>query len=305
MITINKLDKHYGSQHALKSIDIRIAPGRITAVLGPNGAGKTTLIKCILGLVKPDSGQISVDGIRVNGESDYRRMIGYMPQLARYPENLTVSEIVEMICDVRGWSGSGKPDATTSSSDSNYSHKAHDTHNAHDAHDVNKTHNGHDLQNRHNTPTGLDWDLWHRFNLDSEKNKTFRTLSGGNRQKVSAVLAFLFRPKILFLDEPTAGLDPVSSSIFKDKILEERDRGTTVILTSHIMSEVQDLSETVVYLLEGRLHFERGVEEILAETGQKTLERAIAKKLDVSSGDNDEINEAIVFTEKIMTGGVL
>jgi Cu-processing system ATP-binding protein len=234
MIRISSLEKHYGALQALENINLEIKPGCITAVLGPNGAGKTTLIKSILGLVKPGKGSIEVNGTRVNGDSDYRRHIGYMPQLARYPENLSVTEIIEMICDIRN-------------------------------------HAGEDHE--------LDRELWHSFGLDSEAGKLFRNLSGGNRQKVSAVLAFLFRPKVLFLDEPTAGLDPVSSSILKDKIMAERDRGTTVILTSHIMSEVQELAGHVVYLLEGRLHFEMSVDRLMEETGQTTLERAVARKL--------------------------
>ncbi len=241
MISISNLEKHYGLLHALKSINVSIAPGKITAVLGPNGAGKTTLIKSVLGLVKPDSGTITVDGKKVNGDSGYREIIGYMPQIARYPENLTLQEIVEMICDIRGY-GNAKIDL--------------------------------DSDKR------LDLDLWKHFGLDKEKDKPFRTLSGGNRQKVSAVLAFLFRPKVLFLDEPSTGLDPVSSSVLKDKILAEKERGTTIILTSHIMSEVQELSDQVVYLLDGQICFEKSVSNLITETGQSTLERAIARKIE-------------------------
>ncbi len=265
MIHIEGLNKQFGTLQALKSIDLELEPGKITAVLGPNGAGKTTLIKCILGLVKSDTGVIIVDGTTVNGSSDYRRKIGYMPQLARYPENLTVTEIIAMIQDIRGYpvvtpdsggqsrSGSGTVAAVSKGSTAP---GAGDDQSA-----------------------GLDFELWHRFGLDSEKDKPFRTLSGGNRQKVSAVLAFMFRPSVLFLDEPSAGLDPVSSSILKDKIMTERDRGATVILTSHIMSEVQELAGQVVYLLEGELYFEMGMQELLSDTGESTLERAIASKL--------------------------
>ena len=265
MIHIEGLNKQFGTLQALKSIDLELEPGKITAVLGPNGAGKTTLIKCILGLVKSDTGVIIVDGTTVNGSSDYRRKIGYMPQLARYPENLTVTEIIAMIQDIRGYpvvtpdsggqsrSGSGTVAAVSKGSTAP---GAGDDQSA-----------------------GLDFELWHRFGLDSEKDKPFRTLSGGNRQKVSAVLAFMFRPSVLFLDEPSAGLDPVSSSILKDKILAERDRGTTIILTSHIMSEVQELAEQVVYLLDGKIYFERSVAGLIEETDQSTLERAIAVKL--------------------------
>lgn len=284
MIRIRDLNKNYGALQALASVSAEFGPGRITAVLGPNGAGKTTLIKSILGLVKPDTGTITVDGIRVNGESRYREMIGYMPQLARYPENLTVTEIVDMIRDIRkSATGAGNENSGNDSKVTTEDSRSNAGPENAGGSDGKAGRNG-------KAPTGqrldgqgdTDLELWQRFGLDSEKNKPFRTLSGGNRQKVSAVLAFLFRPRVLFLDEPTTGLDPVSSSILKDKILAERDRGTTIILTSHIMSEVQELADQVVYLLEGKIHFERSVSGLLDETGQPTLERAIAVMLDRS-----------------------
>jgi len=287
MIQINALNKNYGSLQALSSVDVEIEPGRIMAVLGPNGAGKTTLIKSILGLVKPDSGVITVDGIKVNGESRYREMIGYMPQLARYPENLTVTEIVDMIRDIRksaskseGRSASVGRSASTSTDTPDGKNRPTEEGPSAEREPGSPGSNGQAASVQEPAHDDApDLELWERFGLDSEKDKPFRTLSGGNRQKVSAVLAFLFRPKVLFLDEPTTGLDPVSSSILKDKILAERDRGTTIILTSHIMSEVQELAEQVVYLLEGKIYFERSVSGLLEETGQTTLERAIAVKL--------------------------
>ncbi len=282
MIQIRDLNKKYGTLQALSSVDMEIEPGRITAVLGPNGAGKTTLIKSILGLVKPDSGTITVDGIRVNGESRYREMIGYMPQLARYPENLTVTEIVEMIRDIRksatGTDSSSSGDEMTGPADESGTKSGLSQ--AAGSDDMSVRNGKAPSTQKRDAHGETDLELWQRFGLDTEKDKPFRTLSGGNRQKVSAVLAFLFRPKVLFLDEPTSGLDPVSSSILKDKILAERDRGTTIILTSHIMSEVQELAYQVVYLLEGKIYFEHSVGGLLDETGQPTLERAIAVTLD-------------------------
>jgi Cu-processing system ATP-binding protein len=281
MIQIKALNKKYGTLQALSCVDVEIEPGRITAVLGPNGAGKTTLIKSILGLVKPDSGVITVDSMRVNGESSYREMIGYMPQLARYPENLTVTEIVEMIRDIRksATKSGGRSKSTRTEKPDSKSHTAGKEHSGVKLAARPET-NGQNAAAQEPAHDGSpDLELWEQFGLDTEKDKAFRTLSGGNRQKVSAVLAFLFRPKVLFLDEPTTGLDPVSSSILKDKILAERDRGTTIILTSHIMSEVQELAEQVVYMLEGKIYFEQSVAGLLEETEQSTLERAIAVKL--------------------------
>lgn len=121
-----------------------------------------------------------------------------------------------------------------------------------------------------------DEELIDAFGLARELDKPVRTLSGGNRQKLSAVAAFLFRPDVVILDEPTAGLDPTASSTLKDKILRERARGTTFILTSHVMSELEELSDRVVFLLNGRIHFEGPAGSMKLQTGQVNLERAIA-----------------------------
>ncbi|MEX2640934.1 MAG: ABC transporter ATP-binding protein [Balneolales bacterium] len=228
MIQIEKLNKRFGRHKAIDDLDLVIKRGQVTAILGPNGAGKTTLIKSMLGLVNPDSGTVRVKDVTVNGNCAYREDIGYMPQLVRYPENLTVTEILDMIRDLR------------------------------------------------NYPENADMDLYKQFNLDKEINKPFRHLSGGNKQKMSAVLAFMFRPEIMFLDEPTTGLDPLSSSLLKDKIVMEKNREATTILTSHIMSEIQELADRVIYLIDGHIHFDSTVQALLGETDEPILERAIA-----------------------------
>jgi Cu-processing system ATP-binding protein len=231
VIRVERLSKRFGRLTVLDALDLAIDAGRTTAILGPNGAGKTTLIKSILGLVIPDGGTITVAGHPLDGSPEYRRQIGYMPQIARYPENLTAREILAMVSDLRG------------------------------------------------NPGDADEELVGELRLEDELDKPFRTLSGGNRQKVSAVLALRFRPHILFLDEPTAGLDPVSSSVLKDRLLRERAEGRTLVLTSHVMAEVQELADTVVYLLDGRIHFRESVESLMGSTGEASLERAIARRI--------------------------
>lgn len=122
-----------------------------------------------------------------------------------------------------------------------------------------------------------DEELVDSLGLDGELSKAMRTLSGGTRQKVNAVLAFLFRPDLLVLDEPTAGLDPVASSTLKDRILEVRGEGRTVLVTSHILSELEELADDVVFLLEGRIRFAGPLDALKLATRQRTLERAIAR----------------------------
>lgn len=227
-LSINGLAKSFGKLSVLKSLDLQFECGSATAIIGHNGSGKTTLIKIILGLVKPDAGRMFFDGAKLNGQADYRARIGYMPQAARFPENLTATELFSMLKDLRG------------------------------------------------NPEAIDEELIHAFRLAPELNKPLRTLSGGTRQKVSAVIAFLFRPAFIILDEPTAGLDPVASSILKDKIRQERARGTTFILTSHIMSEIEEVADRIVFLLDGRIQFTGTAADIKHATGQPHLERAIA-----------------------------
>jgi Cu-processing system ATP-binding protein len=121
-----------------------------------------------------------------------------------------------------------------------------------------------------------DEELIEAFALGPMLDRPLKTLSGGTRQKVSAAIAFLFRPELLILDEPTAGLDPVSSSLLKDKILRERARGATFILTSHIMSELEELSDDVAFLLDGHIRYAGPAGALKTRSRQASLERALA-----------------------------
>ena len=126
----------------------------------------------------------------------------------------------------------------------------------------------------------LEEELYERFNLKNELNKPIKTLSGGTRQKLSAVLTFLFNPDIFILDEPTAGLDPVASSILKDRIIKEKQNGKTIILTSHIMSEVEELADEIIFLLEGQIYFQGAVASLKQNMGELNLERSIARMME-------------------------
>ncbi len=102
MLETRDLKKYYGKLEVLKGISIRTTPGITTAILGPNGSGKTTLLKCILGQVRPDGGEIFIDGKSVLDQWEYRRSIGYLPQSSSFPENLKVSELIRLVEDIRG-----------------------------------------------------------------------------------------------------------------------------------------------------------------------------------------------------------
>lgn len=229
MITIKNLQKNFGKVSVLKNINVTFEEGKVTAVVGPNGSGKTTLIKSILGLVKLSAGTIEVNGKSIADDFAYRNSIGYMPQTARYPENLTGNEILSLIRSIR--------------------HS-----------------NDYD-----------DDELMKIFNLEKEMEKPFKNLSGGTKQKISTLIAFAFNPKIIILDEPTAGLDPVSSSYFKDLVLKQKELKKTILLTSHLMNDVQELSDEIVFLLDGEIKFHGSVQSLLEDKNETKLERAVAE----------------------------
>ncbi len=232
MVEIRNLYKKFGSVEVLKGLNLDLLPSKVNVIMGPNASGKTTLIKSILGLVIPDRGEIQVMGENVRKNWYYRSKIGYMPQIAHYPENLTPKELIGMIRDIR----KGHPDADTL----------------------------------------IQW-----LGLDSFLDKKLRYLSGGTRQKVNATLALMYDCPVLIFDEPTVGLDPVARLKLKDRIRQERERGKTIILTTHVMSEIEELADRIVFLMDGIIYLEDTPENIKASQGEKSLERAIARILEM------------------------
>jgi Cu-processing system ATP-binding protein len=230
MIKATSVTKDFGRLRALDNVSVSCNRGQCIALIGPNGSGKTTLIKCLLGMVVPDSGFITFNQENIAHDWKYRSQIGYMPQIGRFPDNMTISQILEMMRDIR------------------------------------QGHSG-----------GTDEELIHAFGLDVMMKKRMRTLSGGTRQKVSASLAFLFKPDVLILDEPTAGLDPLSSEILKDKIRRTRDEGRLVLITSHILSELEDIVTEIIFMQEGRLVFHKSRMQLQEDTGEEKLSRALAQ----------------------------
>jgi Cu-processing system ATP-binding protein len=227
MILIKELCKSFGKLTVLDQVNLHLQGGKSYALVGPNGSGKTTLIKSVLGMVKPSSGVIQFDGKDIANEWKYREQIGYMPQIGRYPENMRIGEIIDMMKNIR---------------------------------QEVKT---------------FDEELMDAFKLYKIFDKKMHTLSGGTRQKVSASLAFLFHAPVLILDEPTAGLDPVSVEILKEKILHERRMGKLIIITSHILSDLDELSTEMIYIFEGKVQYNNSIEALKMETHESKLNKAV------------------------------
>lgn len=231
MIIANNVSKKFGKLTVLNDFSATCNKGECIALMGPNGSGKTTFLKIVLGMVVCDSGFISFNGKSIWKEWDYRSQIGYMPQIGRYPEHMTIAQLFRMMRDIRG---------VRSADD-------------------------------------LDESLMEQFGIKALEHKRMGTLSGGTRQKISACLAFLFKPDVLILDEPTAGLDPVSAEMLKTKIREEKKNGKLILITSHVLSELDELVTQVMYLQEGKLQFHKTLEQLRKDTGEERLSRAIAQ----------------------------
>lgn len=228
MIEVKNLTKKFSKFTALDDLNLTFTNGKSIALIGPNGCGKTTLIKSILGLNVIETGDILVDGKSVKDDYLYRQDIGYMPQIGRYPENMSIGQTIKMIKDTRK---------------------------------ISETH--------------LDTELLENFELEKMYGKKMGTLSGGTTQKVSAVLAFMFDPKVIILDEPTAGLDPLASEILKNKIIKEKNRGKLIIITSHLLSELDDIVSEIVFMNEGKIIVQQSVTDLMNERKSEKISESI------------------------------
>jgi Cu-processing system ATP-binding protein len=143
----------------------------------------------------------------------------------------------------------------------------------------------------------IDEELITKFNLATIFDKAMRTLSGGTRQKVSAALAFLFNPDVLILDEPTAGLDPLSSEILKEKILKEKTKNKLILITSHILSDLDELITHIMYMQDGKQLFFKEIENLREETGELKLGKAIARIMKGEKINGEWIDK--MFVQKV------
>ncbi len=235
MIKFDNISKSYGAKNVLRNVSVEFSQAKTTALLGPNGSGKSTMIKSILGLVKPESGTITFNSLPILSSDQYRQSIGFMAQVARYPDNLTIDELFSMIEDLRLNCSAQKENLITF------------------------------------------------FELQEHRNKPMKILSGGTRQKVGAVAALMFDSPLLILDEPSVGLDPRMTLRLKEYLLQEKDKSKTIILTTHILHEVEELADELIFLLEGSIIFKGTPAYLLQTTAQSTFERAIAYMLGNSS----------------------
>jgi len=208
----------------LRGVSLEVGGGETFGFLGPNGAGKTTTIKAILGLVRPDAGEISVCGLPPSAVAA-RRRLGFAPESPAFYQHLSGREFLRFCGDLLDL-----PAAT--------------------------------LARR------ID-ELLERVGMAAPSGRPMRTYSKGMVQRVSLAQALLGEPDLLILDEPMSGLDPIGRRDVRDLILEQRDRGTTVFFSSHIIPDVETICDRVAVLVEGRVRAVGAVRELLANEAEQ------------------------------------
>ncbi len=203
-IRVNELTKTFGDVRALDRLDLTVRTGEVHGFLGPNGAGKSTAIRVLLGLLRRDSGEVSVlGGDPWRDAVELHRRLAYVPGDVNLWGNLSGGEAIDLFGSLRGGLDRARRD-----------------------------------------------ELIRRFQLDPAKR--CRTYSKGNRQKVALVAAFASDVELYVLDEPTSGLDPLMEAVFQECVAEVKERGRTVLLSSHILAEVEKLCDGVSIIRDGR-----------------------------------------------------
>ncbi len=225
-LQLDQVSKSFGRLRVLEDVALTVTDNMSVGILGPNGSGKTTLIKSILGLVHPDDGNIYFNGKSISNDTLYRRKINYIPQHAFFPSNLSVTELLLMIKDLRG-----KP--------------------------------------------RYEDELKTLFEIDLFEHKKFGALSGGMKQKVNILLALMFEGDCIILDEPITGLDPVSQIKLKSFLQGLREQGKTLMITTHIIPLLEDLCETILFLMDGKITYYGLIADLLEKYSVPKLELAI------------------------------
>jgi ABC-2 type transport system ATP-binding protein len=244
IIELQSINKTFGlGKSKLKALDdltFEVKQGEVMGFLGPNGAGKSTTIRVLLGLIKADSGQAKLlNQDPWKNPAELHKKLAYVPGEVNFWPALTGGETIDFLAKIR--------DINTK--DPNYTRQKDQ--------------------------------LIEKFVFDpSKKNKTY---SKGNKQKIALISAFLStltsHVPLLILDEPTSGLNPLMEDIFQKELLAYKQQGNTVLLSSHIMSEIQDLSDRVTLIKSGHVVLSDTIEEITNGINKdKTLEEIFLKE---------------------------
>ena len=229
-LAVVSIAKAYDKRPVLTDVSVSVGRGEVVGLLGPNGAGKTTCFYSVMGLVKPDSGRIMLDGDDITGLPMYRRAVlglGYLPQETSIFRGLSVEKNILTVLELV------EPDAAA-------------------------------RQKR------LD-QLLDEFGLTRLRDSPAMALSGGERRRAEIARALAADPSIMLLDEPFAGIDPISISDIRDLIRQLKDRGIGVLITDHNVRETLDIVDRAYIIYDGRVLFSGSPEELVADTNVRRL----------------------------------
>ena len=219
MIETKDLTKMYDATHGIAGVTLDISSGASMALLGRNGAGKTTLIRTLLGLLKPNSGNATIDGIDVvTDPKSVRKIVGYLPEAFGLYNDMTVIEILDY---------AGKLERIEA-----------------------------------NERATRIQSLLQRLELTNIKDMKAGNLSKGLSQKVGFARALLNNPEVVFLDEPTSGLDPIAARTMENLVNDLKHEGKTLLITSHILPEVEKMCDHISLIKQGHLLTTGTVDEI-------------------------------------------
>lgn len=205
MIQLSNLTKKYGNKTAIQNLQLKIEKETVFGYLGPNGAGKTTTIRCLMGFIKPTSGEAEISGHNCwEDAQQIHSLVGYLPGEIHFIEHMTAEQYLKLMAD------------------------------------LNQI-----------TNTSAITDMADRLQLPL--NILIDKMSKGMKQKVGLIQSFLHNPEILILDEPTSGLDPLMQQVFIEMILEEKEKGKTILISSHLFNEVERTCDVVSIIREGEI----------------------------------------------------
>lgn len=248
MLQVKNVTKYYDTLKAVDDLSFEVKEGEIFGLLGLNGAGKTTTFRMIMGLIDDYTGEITLNGKKIN--YDITDQIGFLTEERSLLTKLTVLEQVKFYGILKG-------------------------------------------MNEDLIEQELD-KLLKILNIYEYKNKKIKELSKGNQQKIQLITAIIHKPKLLILDEPFSGLDPINVELFKKLILDLKKKGTMIIFSSHRMEHVELFCEKLVILVKGRAILSGYLKDIKKDFGQKVI--TIAGDI-----DEDEVakQDGVISVERI------
>ncbi len=229
-LSVVSIAKSYDKRPVLTDVSVSIGKGEVVGLLGPNGAGKTTCFYSVMGLVKPDSGRIMLDGEDITGLPMYRRAIlglGYLPQETSIFRGMTIEQNILSVLEL------AVPDAAE-------------------------------------RKVRLDT-LLEEFGLTRLRESPAMALSGGERRRAEIARALAANPSIMLLDEPFAGIDPLSIADIRDLIIQLKQRGIGVLITDHNVRETLEIVDRAYIIYDGRVLFTGSPEELVADANVRRL----------------------------------